>query len=64
VTDLEWQKECRFIGVCTEFKGKMEQFNNDKECFLRYCRMQRDRANVEGFFDTALYIQECIDDLT
>lgn len=42
----------------------MEQFNNDKECFLRYCRMQRDRANVEGFFDTALYIQECIDDLT
>lgn len=60
---FDWQKECRFIGVCTEFNGRMEQFNNDPACFVRYCEMQRNQATKQGRHDSATYIQECIDDI-
>lgn len=38
--------------------------NFDTTTFLRYCKMQRDSAEKAGFHDSALYIQEIIDDVS
>lgn len=59
----EWREECNYIDTVS-ITRKLGNFNNDIACFIRYCEMQRDTAEKQGFFDAALFIQECIDDLT
>ena len=63
----EWREECVYIGDTTASviagTDPLTNFNGSKECFIRYCKMQRDSAEREGFHDTAQYIQHCIDDL-
>jgi hypothetical protein len=59
----QWVEECKYISDVTDKRGNVREMNNDKSTFIRYCEMQRAAAEREGFFDTALYIQECIDDL-
>jgi hypothetical protein len=62
-TDAMWQAECGYISLIADKQGKTKEFNFDTDCFLRYCEMQRDQAEKQGFFDSAEYIQHCIDDL-
>lgn len=64
MNDFEWTQECAYIARVTNVRGNVSEMNYDLPTFLRYCEMQRDVAAREGFHDTALYIQECIDDLT
>ena len=59
----DWVDECRYIARVTDKQGSVREMNNDKATFIRYCEMMRDQAEREGFFDSALYIQECLDDL-
>lgn len=59
----DWRVECVYIANATDKKGKLPAFNNSTAVFRRYCEMQRDSAERNGFFDAATYIQECIDDL-
>lgn len=60
----EWREECNYIsGVVTDKRGIVKECNYDRACFSRYCQMQRDSAEREGFYDAATYIQECMDDL-
>jgi len=58
-----WREECNYIAAVTDKKGRVPAMNNSTAVFRRYCEMQRNTAEREGFFDTATYIQECIDDL-
>lgn len=58
-----WREECNYIAAVTDKKGRVPAMNNSTATFRRYCEMQRNTAEREGFFDTATYIQECIDDL-
>jgi hypothetical protein len=63
---LEWTKECAFISNATDEakRGKIGlEFNGDLACLRRYCEMQRNTAIREAFYDSAEYIQHCIDDL-
>lgn len=60
----DWKTECVYIAHVTDVRGNVSEFNHDRECFTRYCEMQRDTATREGFLDTATYIQHCIDDMT
>jgi hypothetical protein len=70
----DWRDECNYIsGIadrCTmpasafERRVALRNFNGDRACFVRYCEMQRDDAERNGFYDAATYIQECINDLT
>ena len=62
-TDFEWQAECRYISDVTDKKGNVPEMNNDKATFIRYCEMQLADAERQGFYDTATYIQHCLDDL-
>ena len=62
-TILDWTKECKYIAGVTALKGDLPEFNNDKHCFIRYCVMQRNAAMKQRFFDSAEYIQQCIDEL-
>jgi hypothetical protein len=73
MTANDWRDECNYISATTEDikhgarhvrARALASFNGDRACFLRYCAMQRDDAERCGFYDAALYIQECIDDLT
>ena len=59
-----WTGECRYISAVTDKKGNVREMNFDKATFVRYCEMQRDSAERNGFYDSATYIQHCIDDLT
>jgi hypothetical protein len=61
-TVFDWQAECGYISLAADKKGKIREFNFDTDCFIRYCEMQRDAADKQGFFDSAEYIQQCIDD--
>jgi hypothetical protein len=71
-TANDWREECNYIGAATDAiphhgaraAASLRNFNGDRACFIRYCAMQRDDAERNGFHDAALYIQECIDDLT
>lgn len=63
MTDFEWQKECNYIARVTERRGIVPEMNNDTQVFIRYCAMQSERAEKQGFYGSATYIQECIDDL-
>lgn len=58
-----WRDECSFISDATSKKGLMRAFNHDTACFIRYCEMQRDKAEREKRLDVVQYIQHCIDDL-
>ena len=69
----DWREECNYIDATTAGARHrlqrmrahaLRSFNGDRACFVRYCEMQRDDAERHGFHDAALYIQECIDDLT
>jgi hypothetical protein len=62
-TDLEWSQECRYISDTADKQGKVKEMNYDLPTFIRYCEMQRDAAKREGREDSALYIQECLDDM-
>lgn len=62
----EWKKECIFISDVTDNAQQGivgGDFNDSLECFISYCIMQRNSAEREGFYDSAQYIQHCIDDL-
>jgi hypothetical protein len=63
-TSQDWTDECRYISEVTDKKGRVKEMNYDKAVFVKYCVMQRDAATKQGFFDSATYIQHCIDDLT
>jgi hypothetical protein len=63
MTLTEWVKECTYIASVTDKRGNVREMNHDAATFIRYCEMQRNAAEREGFDDSALYIQECIDDL-
>jgi hypothetical protein len=66
MNSLEWSNECRFIADATDriLTGNVDAaFNGDIEFFRQYCAIQMHRATVEGFDDSAQYIQHCIDDL-
>ena len=71
-TANDWRDECNYIADCSTRvvdtpaarRAALANFNGDRACFVRYCEMQRDDAERHGFYDAALYIQECIDDLT
>jgi len=61
-----WREECSYIAKQLELviAGNTDiAFNNDPECFKRYCEMQRDSAKRAGFDEAAQYIQWCLDDL-
>ena len=58
-----WREECNYISKVTDKKGRVKEMNNSTGTFRRYCEMQRDQAEREGFYDAATYIQECLDDL-
>lgn len=71
-TDFEWQKECTYISDVTTSvtrgpestrRSALDNFNDDVECLIRYCEMQRNSADRNGFHDAAVYIEHCIDDL-
>ena len=59
----DWVAECRYIASVTDRSGDVREMSHDAATFLRYCEMQRNFAERQGFNDAALYIQECIDDL-
>ena len=59
----DWARECAYIGRVTDAQGKVKEMNFDTQVFIRYCEMQRDAATRAGRHDSALYIQECLDDL-
>ena len=52
----EWRAECAFITAQFDKPRRMSGF-------LSYCRMQRDSAERQGYFDAAEYIERVIDDL-
>jgi hypothetical protein len=63
---LEWVKECQYISDQTQrvkggFPGK--EFNYATECFRRYCRMQHAQAIKEEAYDSAEYIEQCLNDI-
>ena len=62
-TDFDWKVECQYISDVTDKKGNVPEMNYDKATFIRYCEMQRDAAECDGFYDSATYIQHCIDDM-
>lgn len=62
-TEYEWSQECSYIARVTEERGHVSEMNYSKKTFLTYCRMMRDWATRQGFYDSAQYIQHCIDDL-
>ena len=67
-TELDWVAECNYISDLTQLfkrigKRALRNFNKDLPCFLRYCEMQKNSADKAGFYDSAEYIQSCIDDL-
>lgn len=63
----EWREECAYIGDTTTSAlagtDPLAAFNGDPACFMRYCEMQRNSAEREGFDDAAQYIQHCLDDM-
>lgn len=59
-----WQRECTYISEASEQRGEVPEMQpGGKETFIRYCEMQRDAAQREGYDDSAQYIQHCLDDL-
>lgn len=58
-----WRQECNYIDGVAAKGGKVAEMNNSTATFRRYCEMQRNSAEREGFYDAATYIQEVIDDL-
>jgi hypothetical protein len=72
-TANDWREECNYISNTIAHMGEtfnpaqrrsiLRNFNGDTACFARYCGMQRDDAERNGFYDAALYIQECINDM-
>lgn len=58
-----WRQECNYIDGVAAKGGKVAAMNNSTATFRRYCEMQRNSAEREGFYDAATYIQEVIDDL-
>ena len=63
-TDQDWTDECRYISEVTDKRGNVKEMGYSKATFLTYCEMQLAAARRQGRFDSATYIQECIDDLT
>ena len=59
----QWVQECEYISRVTERNGKVSEFNYDPSCFARYCRMMAGKAEKQGFYDSAEYIQQCADEL-
>ena len=71
-TLIFWQKECAYIsqvtdnvlhGSASDKRRTLVNFSNNVDTLIRYCEMQRDFATKDGFFDSAQYIDHCIDDL-
>jgi len=62
--EMNWVNECKYISDVTDKKGNVKEMNYSRETFVRYCEMQRNQATKEGRFDSAQYIQHCIDDLS
>lgn len=69
---LEWAVECGYISMITDaFLGRAEtgieeirrNFNDDRDCFIRYAQMQKNSALRENHPESATYIQHCLDDL-
>jgi len=67
-----WQKECAYIsqvtdnvlrGSASDKRATLANFSGSTDTLIRYCEMQRDFAEKDGFFDSAQYIDHCIDDL-
>lgn len=59
-----WREECDYISDVTDDKDNIPlTFHRDRDCFKRYCEMQRNTAVRDGLDDSAQYIQHCIDDL-
>lgn len=72
MTTLEWAVECGYIQMITDaFLGRAEtglgeirrNFNDDRQCFIRYAQMQQSAALREGHPESHTYIQHCLDDL-
>lgn len=59
----EWRQECIYISNLLTKRGKVPEMNYDLATVARYCSVQRDAAEREGFHDSAQYIQHCIDDI-
>jgi hypothetical protein len=71
-TQIFWVNECAFIsqvtdnvlhGSASDKYRTLESFSGNVDTLIRYCEMQRDFATKDGFFDSAQYIDHCIDDL-
>lgn len=63
LTDYDWVQECAYISRVTDKRGAVKEMGNSIDTFVRYCEMQRDAATKAGRYDSATYIQHCIDDL-
>jgi hypothetical protein len=63
-SEFDWVQECVYISDVADKKGRVKEMNYDKATFVKYCEMQRDAAKRAGRYDSAEYIQQCIDDLT
>ena len=57
-----WRGEVGYIEDAATFK-KYENFNNDEDCFIRYCIMQADTAIQYGFIRHAEEIQRIVKEL-
>jgi hypothetical protein len=64
ISEEFWVRECKYISDVTDKRGNVKEMGYSKATFVTYCEMQRNAAQREGRFDTATYIQQCIDDLT
>lgn len=66
--DFEWWRtECAYISRQVDAFQKdsyvAREFNGDRTVLLEYMELQRNTAENDGRFDSASYIQHCIDDL-
>lgn len=59
----EWVKECKYIAHVAYMQGEVKEMDYDLEVFVRYCEMQKATAERAGRTDSALYIQQCIEDM-
>lgn len=67
-TAFEWSRECAYISnvttrVVNSTPNALRNFNDDRDCFVRYCQMQQKHMNEDGFFDSAEYVGHCLNDL-
>ena len=57
----EWKEECAYISRVTDLRGEVKEMGNDRGTFITYCRMARAKAMQQRCYDSAVYIEHCID---